>query len=87
MNEHSSHLGRLLDEATAHYQPQPDVARFERMLVVQHRRRAGIVMRSLRDSYACLSAMHKQPSSSNSVWTALERRLRLWCAAAERLLA
>ncbi len=52
--EQQSHLGRLLDEATAHYQPQPDVARFERMLVVQHRRRAGFVVWSAAACFALI---------------------------------
>ena len=54
MNEQRSHLGRLFDEAIAHYQPQPDVARFERMLVVQHRRRAGIVVWSAAACFALI---------------------------------
>jgi hypothetical protein len=58
MNEHTSHphshLGRLLDEATAHYNPQPDAARFERMLLVQHRRRAGLIMWSAAACFALI---------------------------------
>ena len=58
MNEHtpphSSHLGRLLDEATAHYNPQPDVPRFEQMLVVQHRRRAGMIVWSAAACFALI---------------------------------
>ena len=56
MNEHTpqSHLGRLLDEATAHYNPQPDVARFESMLQVQHRRRAGMIVWSAAACFALI---------------------------------
>jgi hypothetical protein len=54
MNEHTSRLGRLLDEATAHYNPQPDVARFEKMLMVQHRRRAGVVVWSAAACFALI---------------------------------
>ncbi|MEQ1873442.1 MAG: hypothetical protein ABL953_06920 [Ilumatobacteraceae bacterium] len=54
MNEHTSHLGRLLDEATAHYNPQPDVARFERMLLVQHRRRKGLIVWSAAACFALI---------------------------------
>ncbi|MCE9623296.1 MAG: hypothetical protein K8R99_13215 [Actinomycetia bacterium] len=69
MNEHtshpSSHLGRLLDEATAHYNPQPDVARFERMLQVQHRRRAGVIVWSAAACFALIGgtafAFNQQP--------------------------
>ncbi len=54
MNEHTSHLGRLFDEATAHYNPQPDVARLEQMLVVRHRRRAGMVIWSAAACFALI---------------------------------
>ncbi len=69
MNEHTnspqSHLGRLFDEATAHYNPQPDVARFEGMLVVQHRRRAGMIVWSAAACFALIGgtafAFNQQP--------------------------
>lgn len=57
MNEHTSnqsHLGRLLDEATAHYNPQPDAARFERMLLAQHRRRKGVIVWSAAACFALI---------------------------------
>ena len=54
MNEHNSHLGRLLDEASAHYQPQLDVARLERILTVRHRRRAGMVVWSAAACFALI---------------------------------
>ena len=69
MNENTSHptshLGRLLDEATAHFNPQPDVARFERMLQVQHRRRAGMIVWSAAACFALIGgtafAFNQQP--------------------------
>ena len=69
MNEDTSHpishLGRLLDEATAHFNPQPDVARFERMLQVQHRRRAGMIVWSAAACFALIGgtafAFNQQP--------------------------
>ncbi|MBI4882738.1 MAG: hypothetical protein HY826_01635 [Actinobacteria bacterium] len=52
MNEPTSHLGRLFEEAIAHYDALPDVPRFERLLVERHRRRAGLVIWS---AAACLA--------------------------------
>ena len=54
MNDHTSHLGRLLDQATAHFNPQADVERFERMLQVQHRRRAGMIVWSAAACFALI---------------------------------
>ena len=53
-SQHQSHLGRLLDEATAHYNPQPDVARFEQLLTVQHRRRKGMIVWSAAACFALI---------------------------------
>ena len=69
MNEHTphnqSHLGHLLDEATAHYNPQPDVARLEGRLQVQHRRRAGMIVWSAAACFALVGgtafAFNQQP--------------------------
>ena len=58
MNKHTSHLGRLFDEAAAHYNPQPDVARLERMLLgsgqQSHRRRTGLVVWSAAACFALI---------------------------------
>lgn len=55
MNEPTTPLGRLLEEATRHYNPQPNVDRFERMLTVHHRRRAGLIVWSAAASLALVS--------------------------------
>ncbi len=71
MNEHTSdqsHLGRLLDEASAHYNPQPNVARFESMLHTQHRRRAGMIVWSAAACFALVGgtafAFNQRPSEN-----------------------